>query len=189
MKTTLALLAIMLLWSATPAFAHRLDEYLQATTFAVEQNHVTVRMRLTPGVQVFPKVLADIDTNGDGAISQPEQQAYADQVRRDVSLTIDTHVAPLRLLSSTFPTLDDMKQGLGDIVLTFQANLPDGGPHRTLIFQNHHLSAISVYLANCLVSTDPGIHITAQDRNYDQSFYQLDYTQSVAPSQFPSRSS
>jgi hypothetical protein len=34
-KRILALFAIMFLSVATPAFAHRLDEYLQATTFLV----------------------------------------------------------------------------------------------------------------------------------------------------------
>ena len=44
-------------------------------------------MRLIPGVAVFSFVLASIDTNGDGVISEAEQRAYAERVLRDVSLT------------------------------------------------------------------------------------------------------
>jgi hydrogenase/urease accessory protein HupE len=70
-----------------------------------------------------------------------------------------------------------MQEGLGDILVNFEADVPDRGPNRKLIFENHHRSAISVYLMNCLLPSDPNIRVIAQDRNYDQSFYQLDYTQ------------
>ena len=36
---------------------------------------------------------------------------------------------------------------------------------------------IAAYLVNTLVPRDPDIRITAQNRNYQQSFYQLDYVQ------------
>ena len=177
MKPIFSLFAVMSLSVATPACAHRLDEYLQAATFAVDGNHVAVEMRLTPGVEVLGKVLAVIDTNGDGVISESEHSGYAERVRRDLLLTIDNHHLQLRLVSSRFPKLEEMKEGLGDILLNFEADVPRGGPNRRLIFENHHQNAISVYLANCLVPRDPNIHVTAQDRNYDQSFYRLDYTQ------------
>jgi hypothetical protein len=172
MKSILVLFAGMYLSVAvaTTAFAHRLDEYLQATTFAVEENHVEVQMRLTPGVEVFGKILAAIDTNGDGVISEAEQQGYAEQVRRDLSLKIDDLPLQLRLVSFTFPKLEEIKEGLGDILLKFGADLPQGSVNRRFTFENHHLNAISVYLVNCLVPGDPNIHVTAQDRNYNQSF-------------------
>lgn len=70
-----------------------------------------------------------------------------------------------------------MQGGLGEIQLEFDADLPPGGPNRTLIFENHHQSRIGAYLVNCLVPNDPAIQIRAQHRNYQQSFYQLDYAQ------------
>ena len=73
MKTRLAATAILLSIGA-PAPAHRLDEYLQATLISVEQNRVHAQIRLTPGVAVFPFVLAIIDTNADGVISESEQR-------------------------------------------------------------------------------------------------------------------
>jgi hypothetical protein len=62
MKTRLAAAAAILLSIGTPATAHRLDEYLQATLISVEQNRVHAQIRLTPGVAVFPIVLSLIDT-------------------------------------------------------------------------------------------------------------------------------
>ena len=52
------------------------------------------------------RVLAAIDANGDGVISAAEQQAYAEQVRRDLSLTVMGCRLILRLVSSMFPKLE-----------------------------------------------------------------------------------
>ena len=143
----------------------------------MEKDRVQAQIRLTPGVAVFPIVLASIDTDADGVISEAEQRAYAERVLRDLSLTIDGDRLRLRLVSSKFATIEEMKEGRGEIRLEFNADLPRGGPNRRLIFENHHQSRIAAYLVNCLVPRDPDIRITAQNRNYQQSFYQLDYVQ------------
>lgn len=190
MKRRLAILGVvLLLWAGTPAFAHRLDEYLQATTIALAKDHVAVRVCLTPGVAVFPQVLDGIDTDGDGVISPAEQRAYARRVLRDLSLTIDGSPLELRLTSSTFAKLDEMKEGVGDIVLEFDAALPPGGPDRRLTFENRHQSRIAAYLVNCLLPDDPAIRVTAQRRNYEQSFYTLDYVQAGRRSRAPASAS
>jgi hypothetical protein len=184
MKRLVVYFSILLL-GATSAFAHRLDEYLQATTFGIEGSRVEMKMRLTPGTQVFENVLAAIDTDKNGDISEAEQKAYADLVRRDLSLNIDRHPLELRLVSSAFPTLEEMKGGLGDIQLNFEADLPPGETNRLLTFENAHFSGISVYLVNCLVPDNPKVHIITQERNHDQSHYQLAFTQSLAVSSQP----
>ena len=177
MKTRLAAAGAILLLVGTPASAHRLDEYLQATTISVEKDRVQAQIRLTPGVAVFPIVLANLDTDADGVISEAEQAAYAEQVLGDLSLTIDGDRLRLRLVSLTFAKIEEMKEGLGEIQLEFDAEAPSGGPNRSLTFENRHQSRIAAYLVNCLVPRDPGIRITAQNRNYQQSFYQVDYVQ------------
>lgn len=177
MKTRLAAAGVILLLVGTPAAAHRLDEYLQATTISVEKDRVQAQIRLTPGVAVFPMVLANIDTDADGVISEAEQRAYAERVLRDLSLTIDGDHLRLRLVSLKFAKTEEMRKGLGDIELEFNADVPRGGPNRRLIFKNRHQRRIAAYLVNCLVPRDPDIRVTAQNRNYQQSFYQLDYVQ------------
>jgi hypothetical protein len=180
MKRTAAALAavIFVLSVATPARAHRLDEYLQATTLGVSKDRVSARVRLTPGVAVLRTVLAGIDTDGDGNVSESEQRAYAERVRRDLSLAVDDDRLPLRLVSSAFPTMEQMKEGLGDIDLEFDAAVPPGGAKRRLVFQNRHRLGIAAYLVNCLAPSDADVQIKSQQRDYEQSFYQLDYTQS-----------
>jgi hypothetical protein len=178
-RLAVAVAVAVFLWiaPAPPASAHRLDEFLQATMIAVARDHVSMRMRLTPGAAVSFKVFAEIDTDGDGIVSEAEQRAYGERVCRDLSLTVDAVRIPLRVVSSTFPKIEEVREGLGEILLTLEAKiLPGVGPRRRLVFENHHQGEVAAYLVNCLRPDDPGIHVTGQNRNEEQSFYQLDYT-------------
>jgi len=159
------------------ASAHRLDEYLQATLLSVEPDRVEASMRLVPGVAVSDAVIASIDTDGDGVLSAAEQQDYAQRVLRDLSLSIDNKPLALHIVSTSFPSLEEMKQGVGEIQLDFAAELPRDAADRRLAFENHHQGTIAVYLVNSLVPNDKNIHITAQNRNENQSFYELDFVQ------------
>jgi hypothetical protein len=159
------------------AQAHRLDEYLQGTLISVEKNRVQAEITLTPGVAVFPILLAEIDTNGDGVISDSEQRKYATRVLRDLSLRIDGRPLTPQLLSTQFATVGQMKDGLGEIRIKIAADLPSGGANRRIVFENHHYNRIAAYQVNCLVPRDPDIRIAAQKRNYLQSVYELEYVQ------------
>jgi hypothetical protein len=175
MKT--GLVAVILLLAPPPGLAHRLDEYLEATLISVGKNQIEAEISLTPGVAVFSVVAAEIDTDADGSVSETEQRAYAGRVLRDLAFTLDGHPLTLRLRSVRFPAIGEMKEGRGSIRIEFQADLPSGGPERRLVFENRHQSRLGAYLVNCLVPRDPEIRIIAQNRNYSQSLYQLDYVQ------------
>jgi hypothetical protein len=177
MNTRLVAAAAILLSLGVGAFAHRLDEYLQATIISVEKDRIEASMRLVPGVAVSSVVLASIDTNGDGAISETAQRTYAQRVLGDLSITVDGKSASPRLVSQKFPATEEIKEGLGEIQIEFTVDLPRGGAERRIVFENHHRSEISAYLMNCLVPRDPSIRILTQNRNERQSFYQLDYAQ------------
>jgi hypothetical protein len=137
-------------------------------------------MRLTPGVAVFATVLGTIDTDYDGIISEREGRAYAEGVLRDLSLTVDGRGLPLHLVSTRIPEIQHMREGLGEIHIEFTADVPGAGGRRKLVFENRHQSATGAYLVNCLVPRDPDIRIIAQNRNYQQSVYQLEYEQARA---------
>jgi hypothetical protein len=184
MNARLLAAAAILLSLGAGAFAHRLDEYLQATILSVENDHVQASMRLIPGVAVAPLVLASIDINGDGVISEVEQRTYAERVLRDLSITVDGNSASPTLVLQRFPPIEQMKEGLGEIQIEFTVDLPRGGPERRIVFENHHHNEISVFLVNCLVPSDPNIKILTQTRNETQSFYQLDYAEAGGSSRF-----
>ncbi len=183
MNTKLVAAAAIVLFLGAPASAHRLDEYLQATIISVEKDHVQAFMRLIPGVAASSVVIASIDSNGDGVISEAEQRAYAERVLGDLLLTVDGNRLRPKLVSVNFPEAQEMKEGLGEIQIEFTVDLVRGGPERRIIFENHHQNEISVYLVNCLVPRDPNIRILAQSRNERQSFYQLDYMQAGGSSE------
>jgi hypothetical protein len=173
----LIIVAAILLSLGGVASAHRLDEYLQATIISVEKDHVQASMRLIPGVAVSSAVIASIDSNGDGIISEAEQRAYAERVLGDLSLTLDGNSLRPKLVSVSFPQVEQMREGVGEIQIEFTADLPRGGLDRRLILENHSQGQRAVYLVNCLVPNDPDLRIVAQTRNEQQSFYQLDYVQ------------
>src|SRR6266702_8330841 len=182
MNRLLAIAAAILFFQSVPATAHRLDEFLQATLLSVEPGKLEASMRLVPGVAVSSAVVASMDINGDVALSEAEQQAYALRVLKDLSVKIDNRNLALHLVFSSFPTPEQMRQGIGEIQLNLEADLPQGSAGRRLIFENHHQSNIAVYLVNCLVPRNKDIRITAQSRNEDQSFYELDYVQGAVRS-------
>lgn len=177
MRKLLLIAAGLLLLTPLSTAAHRLDEYLEATILSLDAAGVDGSMRLVPGVAVSSSVIASIDGNGDGILSETEQQAYAERVLSDLSLSVDGHALSLRLVSEDFPSIEEMKQGVGEIHINFMAASPGGGANRRLVFENHHRSEMAVYLVNSLVPRDTHIQITGQTRNDTQSFYQLDFVQ------------
>ena len=186
MSARIVLTALMgILWVSTTV-AHRLDEYLQATTIALEPDHLTLQFRLIPGVDVAVKVLASIDTNGDGTITDAEKQSYAAWVQHDLLLTLNSQPVTLHLVASLFPSIEEISQGMGGIGLTFEGRLPTGRADYRLTLENHHQNSISVYLVNCLLPENANIRINGQTRNYNQSVYQLHFAVGRASLRRPS---
>jgi hypothetical protein len=175
--------AALLLAVASPAFAHRVDEYLQATTISVEKGRIALQLRLAPGIEVFPKVLALIDTDRDGAVAEAELRAYAERLATELTLSVDGTRLPLRLVSSRMEALEALQDGRGTIEVAFDAVVPRGGVNRRLVFENHHQRVMAEYLVNGLVPRDPDIRLGAQQRSFDQSMYRLDYAQAGIASQ------
>ena len=159
------------------ASAHRIDEYLQATVLSLKADRVQASMRLVPGVLVAPAVIAAIDANRDGVFSDDEEQAYAQRVLEDLSITLDGQGVKPTLLSWSFPPPVPMREGVGEIHIEYALDLPPGGRDRHLVLANHHLGSSSVYLMNAEVPEDRAIQIIAQKRNAQQSIYELDYRQ------------
>jgi hypothetical protein len=178
---TVRLVAAILMLSRAPAFAHRLDEYLQATIVEIEKHRVRLEVTLTPGVAVSEFVIQTIDTDGDGTISTSERQAYAARVLEDLTLTIDGRRLAPRATPVQFPALSEIREGRGEIQIEVSADLPRGGRDRKLVLVNRHLIPIAAYEVNCLLPGDQRVRIGAQKRNYSQSDYELDYEETDEP--------
>jgi hypothetical protein len=147
------------------ADAHQLDEYLQAARIAAGRDHVVVEMSLTPGVAVAPRILQLIDGDRDGRIGKEDIDGYARRVLGDLELSVDGTIVPLVLARVDCPSWEEMREGMGTIRI--EARTATGlaaGTHR-LHFVNAHEPTMSVYLANALVPSDPGLTIGAQRRD------------------------
>ena len=179
MKLKLARCAMAILLVCTaPAWAHRIDEYLQATILSLESNQVHASMRLIPGVIVAPSLIGMIDANHDGVFSENEKHAYANRVLGDISLSADGKPMTPLLDSWEIPEASQLGDGLGEIHLEYHVDLPPSTlVNRTLVFANRHLNGSSVYLVNVEVPQERSLHIVDQKRNPRQSVYELDYQQ------------
>ena len=170
--------AAVLLACSIPAWAHRIDEYLQATILSLESGQLHASMRLIPGVMVAPSVIAMIDANHDGVFSENEKRAYANRVLGDLSLSADGKPVTPLLDSWDIPDAPQLRDGLGEIHLEYHVDLPPStAVNRTLVLANRHLNGSSVYLVNVQVPQERSLHIVDQKRNPRQSVYELDYQQ------------
>jgi hypothetical protein len=171
--------AVLGAWLATvsPAAAHRVDEYLQATRLSIDIRRVDLEIDLTAGIALASKVFAWIDTNRDGEISSAEGQAYARQMLRSVVLKVDGWPVEIQLVETSFPQFRDMSLGVGTIRLRATANIPSAGAGRhQLSFLNTHQSESSVYLVNALVPANPRLQLAEQQRDIAQHGLRLEYT-------------
>lgn len=177
MRCAFTPLMAIVLCVAGATHAHRLDEYLQATTISVSRSEVRLDIRLAPGVQVWPRVLANIDTDKDGTLSDAELRSYAMRIGGDLALSLDGEPLGLRYIASSAHDMQAFKRGLGEIHVRFVAAVKPASAKRRLVFENAHERAIASYLVNSLVPADAAIRITGQHRNHEQSRYELEYVQ------------
>ena len=167
---------------ATELSAHRRDEYLQAARVAIDVAAVQLELDITPGIALAETIIADIDRNGDGALSVDEQRAYGDAVVNALTLRVDGTPLRAQLGTTSFPDLDAVRRGEGTIRLQSTAALPrlSAGAHQ-LLFRNRHHPDSSVYLANALVPASRDVAVTGQRRDGDQTELTIDYVLRAAP--------
>ena len=172
--TRIGSIALLLAFPLTMR-AHRLDEYLQAARLSVAPDRVILKLDLTPGVDIAPMSFALINTNRDGRISEGEGSAYANQVLREIVLEVDGQRQRLNLVSSWFPSFQEMSAGVGAIRIEARAAWAGVPGRHSLFFQNNHKPDLGAYLVNALVPTSDEIEITGQHRDSLQREMRLDF--------------
>ncbi|WP_395369496.1 hypothetical protein [Komagataeibacter diospyri] len=173
---TMLLAAAGLATTCSPAGAHRLDEYLQATVIDITRQDIAVTLRLTPGADVAYGVIHQIDSNGDGILSPQEQQAYGAWIRQGLSFSINGNPVSLTTGGAAFPSVTTLRTGSGVISLCFHITTSLTPGSYRLVYTNHGSDPDMVYLVNGLLPHDRAIHIQRQQRSVNQSTYELDFT-------------
>ena len=171
------LLCCVLLALAIDAWAHRLDEYLQAIRVSVATNRVDLSIDLIPGVAVASRLLAVIDKDRDGQVSKDEHTAYAHLVLKDLQIGLDQRKLAMSLVDTSFPALAEIRDGLGVIRIKATASVgPLAAGDHALTITNAHQPTISVYHVNALRPKDDAIKITRQIRDELQKDYRLEFS-------------
>jgi hypothetical protein len=175
-------LLLALLSLPSDAFAHRDDEYLQATLVVIEPREVRLQINLTPGIAVAEQVIALVDRNRDGAISTKEVAAYTELLKRDLTVRLDGRNSELKLTASEFVPPDELRTGSGIIQIEFSASFgPLAAGSHSLMLENRHLTKMSVYLINASQPRFATVQITKQKRNRNQSAGEIEFTLSSVP--------
>ena len=157
-------LCTLLAFSGTMS-AHRLDEYLQATRISLGSDRIVVEMDLTPGADLAALVFASINTDHDGKISEAEGAAYANQVLKEIIVELDGKPERLTLVSSAFPSFQEMNAGIGAIRIQASAVWTAASGSHSLFYQNNHRTDFGAYLVNALIPANREIEITGQERD------------------------
>ncbi|HEY7116836.1 MAG TPA: hypothetical protein VH475_09630 [Tepidisphaeraceae bacterium] len=156
------------------AWAHVLDEYLQATLVDIAPDDIRLEINLTPGVDVAEPILALMNPNRDGVISTDEAARYAGLLKRDLTVRLDDRDVELRLAGSHYPEPGELRGGWGIVQVEFSIHPGSlaAGEHR-LTVENRHLPGVSVYLVNAARPRSGWIRITKQNRNENQSWGEI----------------
>ena len=175
-RSSAAATIALLVLAAGSASAHRRDEFLQAARLAIDPDSVQIALDLTPGMAVAASVLAEVDRDGDGAISEGESRAYAGRVLSAVSVDVDGTPLRLALVDTSFAAPAVLLKGEGTMRLNAVASIPTlgGGVHH-LRFRNGHRPDIGAYLANALVPASDRVMVAAQRRDVTQRDLTIDY--------------
>jgi ABC-type nickel/cobalt efflux system permease component RcnA len=178
-------LGLLVMFGSRPAVAaaHPLDEYLQAMYVMLAADGVTLELDLTPGVLVAPQVVALIDTDGDGAISEGEGQAYAHAMLGDVLLEVDQQRDALTVTKMELPPMLTLRAGAGTIRLEAAATAESGGSpiplgpgsHQVFV-RNTHEPVKSAYQATAVLERAGEIEVAQQRRDELQHSLQVDYS-------------
>ena len=160
---------------AESAWAHRVDEYLQALRVDIRADGIVLALDLTPGASLAPGILAALDPDGDGSIEPRAGDAYAGEVMRSLRLTIDGRPSAIALASRNFASPDELRAGTGVVRLVFMAEVSQPpGSHRIEI-ENGYRQDVSVYLANALRPGSGAVTIASQLRDPRQQSLTIDY--------------
>lgn len=136
----------------------------QSAWLTVGRDGVAVELSLTPGTRVAAAFLRLVDTDGDHALSEAEQQSFGARVAQDLSLVVDGRPSALRVERSTLPDARVVSSGesTASVLLTAPVTLA-AGSHR-LCFTNRHAALPSAWAAN-IFSGDRSITLAALSRS------------------------
>jgi len=160
---------------AAPAMAHQIDEYVANTHVEILRDRIRVFLSLTPGSALAARVIARIDTDHDGRLSEAEKLQYATSILNSFALAVDDARLTPQLIGVTYPAVEEMLAGQGIIQLKIEAPLRSQSPGRHSLFLANNAKDLTVFVAAALVPPVPEITISRQDRDSNQRRIEIEY--------------
>ncbi len=118
-----AILGGVLALAGTPLFAHPHRDVDQQVALTLAADHVAAEIVIVPSINAGPTILARIDTDADGTISDVEADAFA----QDVLATTELEVAGSPVFSEVTQVdvgdPDALEAGLGSIVISTKTDV------------------------------------------------------------------
>ncbi|HIE52982.1 MAG TPA: hypothetical protein EYP85_14625 [Armatimonadetes bacterium] len=116
------------------AVAHPLDEdmvrhYVQVT---VTPKALEVDCQIMYGGLIAHPAWLEVDSDGDGELSAPERQTWAEQLRAQLQVSLDDQPLRLQIEEATFPPYEEFLTCLEPLFLRLRTEVKDWGsePHR-----------------------------------------------------------
>ena len=161
---TASMVGLMTFWA--PLQAHRIEGLLQSSLVEVLPSGVGVEVTLVLGIDIAPKIVSRIDSNGDGVFSDAESKAWSSVFLTEQSVTMEGHPLTLKLDSVKTSPLAEMTGGHGEIVVHFHCDFDRVVSHPcVLVCANRYEPILCTYQVNGLVPKSPGVRITSHRRD------------------------
>ncbi len=140
-----SLLAALAVLNIPPAVAsaHPIDELLQQVYVTPTAGHIQLAVEVLPGVAVATDFLAVVDSNGDGTMSDTEQQAFTSMLHSHVNLEVDGVTVDTEVEEAIYPDADLMIAGGGAIAISLTAVTPGNGERRVTVSDSYVPTATS----------------------------------------------
>jgi hypothetical protein len=159
--------------SVLPAFAHPLDEVVQAAYVTLAPGEVQLDLEIQPGGLVAAGIARQVDANGDGRISDAEARAFGERVLRDSSLTLDGVKTPLRLRNVRAPSYANLARGdILHVYATASTRMRPGPV--SLRYANRYAPVKSQCQANVFLSVGGGWAFAVDRQGHSADGRQLD---------------
>lgn len=179
-------LLTLLLLPAT-ASAHPLDQVVEATYVTVGDGVVDLELKVSPGSLVAEPIVAALDADGDGTISDAEGDAYARAMLSALTLTLDGETVTLLEAGIEVPTVLALRAGYGEVVIHAAGTLPpiDGATAAALVVTNADTTAGATFQANAFVEAGAAVDLGLQTRSEDQRMLRVPVTFGTAAGTAP----
>jgi hypothetical protein len=176
---------------AGPAEAHRASGLLQASLVEVLPSQVGVEVTLVLGMDVASKIVAMVDANGDGALSEVECSAWATQFLKAQEVSVDGHALPLKLAGVRTTAKDAVtREGHAEIVVNFTADLGEfASGRRSILCANRYEPIPSAHQCNGLMPKSPDVRVFSHARGENEKALTLavEFPNRPAPAPNPAK--